>query len=664
MKKFVLSVLILVMIFCFGIFTACNKKPEEPDNNQFTATGEYIIEKGYSEYRLVYPKDIRYYEQLAVNDFTNLFLEATGVKLQSISDDAITSLDKNSKYIFIGGTKQAEEKNIFAPDSIYTFSGYILKTIDNSVYIVGGSDRGTLFGAYKLLEYILDYDFFYEGVYSLNKNVSDIELMNYDLEVIPDIEYVTVSNSATQGDNEERYLMNGMNDYKSLTGHRSMYYVPVEKYLLVDESSPDYHPMWYMTNSENEFPRLEDGSINFNTTGGVTQLCYTAHGIESEFNALALAVAQRWIDAMKENQDLYQFMFGMSDDHNWCECSACAELMNKYGTPASSVIIFLNKATSLVDEWFKTEEGRPYKRRFDVYFYAYFELEVAPVYFDDDTDKYVAIDDKTVCNSHVVPRVAIMQSDMSASIHADVNRYTKDMYQRWMAVSNRLASYVYIAKYCDYMSPYNTINDMQAMFKFLKECNVVFSSSLGTGSEVSGYPTGWATLKVYLAGKLGVDVNADVNYYINRYFDKVYGVASDTMKKFFDEYRALDEYNAATYSSYAGLNAYYPHNKDEKYFSRFILERWRGYVNKALEEIEYMKEFDQRRYEATKMMVLGERLWLDYFYYYIYNLEFTEEELSIVKKELADLIVYTKTTLLHEGPPVTSIDGLLAELRK
>ena len=110
------------------------------------------------------------------------------------------------------------------------------------------------------------------------------------------------------------------------------------------------------------------------------------------------------------------------------------------------------------------------------------------------------------------------------------------------------------------------------------------------------------------------------------------------MKKFFDEYRAVDEYNQATYSNYAGLNAYWPHNKDAKYFSRANLERWRGYVNTALAEIEYMKEFDPARYEATKMMVLGERLWLDYFYYYIYKEEMTDEELLTIKTEFADLI--------------------------
>ncbi|MBO7345864.1 MAG: DUF4838 domain-containing protein, partial [Clostridia bacterium] len=604
----------------------------------------------------------RYYEQFAVNEFLNLFNEATGEKLQALTDSAVT-VNENSKYIFIGYTKQAEEKQVSAPTAVYTNSGYVIKTIDNSIYIVGGSERGTLFGIYRLLEYILDYDYYYQNVYSLNKNVRDIQLMEYDVKVIPDFEYNTFTNSATRPDNsEEKYSMNGKNDYGPLVGHRSMYYVPVEQYLLVDESSPDYHPMWYMTNSKNEFPRDEAGEIVLSGNGGVTQLCYTAHGIESEFKALGAAVAEQFKKGLKSDPKLNQFHFGMSDDRNWCECSACDALLQKYGTPASSVIIFLNYATGLIDEWFETEEGKPYKRQFDVYFYAYFDCEVAPSYYDESAGKYLAIDEETKCDVHVVPQIAIMQSDMSASIHDEINKYTKDMYHRWMPISDRLASYVYVGRYEDYISPYNTINDMQTLYRFLKDCNVVLALNLGTPSENSGYPTGWAALKVYLAAKLGIDVDIDVSYYINKYFKNVYGVAGDTMKKFFDEYRAVDEYNQATFSNYAGLNAYWPHNKDAKYFSRANLERWRGYVNTALTEIEYMKEFDPARYEATKMMVLGERLWLDYFYYYIYKEDFTEEELAVVKKELADLLVYTNTSVLKEAP-IVSVEVLLKELR-
>jgi hypothetical protein len=118
-----------------------------------------------------------------------------------------------------------------------------------------------------------------------------------------------------------------------------------------------------------------------------------------------------------------------------------------------------------------------------------------------------------------------------------------------------------------------------------------------------------------------------VNYYIDKYFKYVYEDAGDTMKQMFNEWRAQDAYNAATFKDYSGQAANYIDINKEEYFSKSILDRWIGLFDKALSEVDYLKDINPEKYAILEKMIKGERVAYDYTYFMIYRYKLPQAEL-------------------------------------
>ena len=517
---------------------------------------------------------------------------------------------------------------------------------------------GTLFGVYEFLNYILDYDYYYPGIYELKKGVVNIPLMDYDVSIIPDIEYNSMRYGFNSGKTQQfKYSMqpfpktavNGKTGHSSVSG-----WFPKSVYLN-EEDTENYHPHWYMLPGADDKDTVFDGTY-------VSQLCYTARGNATEYSAMVQTAAATMQAIMIENSTAYIFDFSLTDDYNWCNCDACATITGKYGAESALVIRFLNDVSETVDAWFETDEGKAYKRDFFINFYAYGTLVDAPV--QNNNGELSVVDDSVKCNKHVVPQLADISMDYTQSIHDEINLDSKQRYEEWNFVSENMSAYFYSARYNDYLSPYDTFNDMQALYQFGEEIGLIYIYNLGTGGadQEKGFPTGWCALRIYLAAKLGVDTSIDFDAYIDKFFNGVYLEAAEAMKKVFDEWRANEEYNSKTYPEYVGKDSYYKNVKKEKYYSQDLLEGWRGYFEEALSAIEYLKTTDLSRYEKTRDMIIGERVYVNYYYYSIYKSSLSDDILAEVKKQLADDIEHLRITIMVESPQ-TTVEAFLAELR-
>jgi hypothetical protein len=175
---------------------------------------------------------------------------------------------------------------------------------------------------------------------------------------------------------------------------------------------------------------------------------------------------------------------------------------------------------------------------------------------------------------------------------------------------------------------------MQELYQFCKEQNVFNMYNLGSGAEY-GWSTGWSALRIYLANKLTLDVNMDMEAYTAKFFEEVYQDAGQTMRKFYDEWRYVDELNSAKFPSYSGKSSHYKDIKKAEYFPKTVLDRWLGYIETSLAQIEPLKTYDPDLYARTYKMIVGEGVWLKYFKYEIYKVSMSNEEMTKLKKELA-----------------------------
>lgn len=642
---------LLFSSFAFGC--SCNgcKKESAKDSSEegnreiITPTDDYVLQNAKSDYKIVYPKDVTTEEMLAVTDLQTLFEEATTCRLPAITDDKIAQIAETDKYIVIGENKFSQAVDIDLDTAKYGRSGYVIQTVGSSIYVTGAEVTGTLLGTYKFLQYILDYDYYFQGVYELDKGVANIQLMNYDVSFVPDIQFQNVGYEGSLTPTDSAHYKYGTVPFKtasSLNGHASMKWLPVDKYLNPEKPN-SYHSKWYMS---------EDAP---------TQLCYSSHGDPTEYDLMTSAAAQTLIDYMQEDRNAYAFDCSITDKRDWCGCDGCNSITRKYGAPAALVVRFLNDVTEKVDAWLATEEGKPFYREYYVEFYAYYGLVPAPVTYDSATGEFSTVDDSVFCNKRVVPVFADVNMDYLSSVHDTVNFESWLAMKGWSYLSDNFSAYFYAGRYNDYMAPLESFNDMQTLYQFCKEIGALSVYTLGIGGEL-GFPMGWCALRIYLGAKLGQNVDIDFEGYIQKFFKGVYKDGAKPMKKLFDEWRLLDEYNQQTYSDYAGKTSHYNNIKKDTYYSASTLLRWRGYIDEALSAIEPMKNEDKELYDITYKLITAEAVWVDYFYYSIYRNTMPSSDLAAVKKRLLNNMVYLGVSHMQESPSTTT-EAFLEELR-
>ena len=99
-------------------------------------TNEDFITNGKTEYVVVLPDDVDYYEQTAFNEFSTFISEATGAVFESVRDSELTGeqIAGDGKYISIGDTEIFRAENITLDKSEFGDGGFIIKTVGKKNY--------------------------------------------------------------------------------------------------------------------------------------------------------------------------------------------------------------------------------------------------------------------------------------------------------------------------------------------------------------------------------------------------------------------------------------------------------------------------------------------------------------------------------------------------
>ena len=105
-------------------------------------TSDYLVQNGKSDYVILIPDGIDATISNAANELQALFYEATGATLNIVSDSQV---DNAAKVISLGNTQKAATNKISVDDLGLNTHGYIIKTVDESVYI---KDGGSSFGVH------------------------------------------------------------------------------------------------------------------------------------------------------------------------------------------------------------------------------------------------------------------------------------------------------------------------------------------------------------------------------------------------------------------------------------------------------------------------------------------------------------------------------------
>ena len=583
MKKILLICCILSFIMLFGCTNngSIVDEPTKDSTSEDTLvyTNVNLVSNSSTDYVILVPSNATSEEKIAADELYVFFFEATGIKLHVVEEKDYTS----GKFISVGKTDQLKNNGIVLNVRSITSSGYIIKVVGENVFIAGGT-TGIVFGVYGFLEAQFNYRYYDDGLYTLDKGVKDLKLVNFDEKVVPSFEYREISYGfqnqwiTTLKDPMYRWRMYH-NDlmYLGVGGtaewHNFFQAIPKEVY-------EKDHPEWYSP----------DG----------TQLCLTR-----DTEGLAKEMAKKVENVLDENPTLEYVHIGMQDTRTWCNCDKCKEVIAKYGGfNSSTYILFMKEVAKNLESW---EEKNP-TRTVYLMMFAYHKTQDAPVKYNEETKEYDVVSPDLILPDNVFVLYAPIEADYYKTFNDSENSSVKISIEGWSKMSKKLLLWIYMENFTDYQLPYWIFNSIQTNMQMLKDNNTFwcFNQSQWNNSNSSGF----SRLKAYVSSRLQWDCTLDVDDLIKEYCDVYFGDASLSMQKLIEE---LGSWRAHCYYE-LGYNGELRTNPNADTYPYEVLCGWMDIIDEAYKSIEPLKTTDkieyQRIYDAINLESMSIRYML------------------------------------------------------
>lgn len=619
-KKTIKKVLALSLAVMSVFYVACTKKENKDEGNFLmppaeeklentlhqTVIGETsynLVQDGKTEYKIIVSDSQRSLLAEAINEFITLFEEATGIMLSTMSDTDVT-YQENSKYISLGSTNVLNESGITVDYSQLGSQGYQIETKGQSIFICG-NPKGVLYGVYDVLYYLFDFETFSNKVYYIQKNVKNVSLPLFRIKEVPDIEY--------------RIPVTGTLRFNRTAAHRMRMFDTDEIFMkgggvhniLADivpysDALANEHPSWF--------------------SGDRTQLCYTAHGNETEYELL-LATAVESVKRIIVDNPYHDVMsITQMDVQTWCECTTCQASEDTYGTNAAVQINFINDLTDIVNEWLEVEQN---SRDVQFLFFAYHLSEIAPATKNED-GVWQSLDEQFQLNDNVAIWIAPIYEDYTRSVYDSESINMRNMFESWNTCADTYFVWTYGVYFDNYLIPLDSYSVMQDMVQYLVKYNTKFLWSQGNYN--TNQNTGYDDLKAYLFSKLMWDCNSDINALISHFFKRVYREAGPIMEESFWAWRALSEEQKELGKVGTCFNS--PWNK--KFWTKRYLVGQLDRMEEAKKAIEIYKTSDPALYQAIYDSIVCETISPRFLLLDLFSSTFTKSELVEMKKSFQE----------------------------
>lgn len=476
-------------------------------------TKDFIV-NGKTDYQIVIPSTVTDDETpLAAEELKYFLNVATGANIEIVTDEGLT-YDASKKYISVGDNALVASAGITVDKNVLTRSGFRILSKDNSVFLIGGGDFGTLYAAYEFLSHEIGFE-----TYSLGeiyyKTSSSIKLHNFDVTDVPDIMYRMASTGWTMNGETIRRRMRMNVDPEvwmgpnNMSWHNTFTYIPPAKW----QAS---HPKWFST----------DG----------TQLCFNARGDEAEYKLFFEEFMRVFIDTIEKNPAVENITITQQDISTWCSCSVCNAEKQKYGTDSAVIVKFCNKVSIALEEYFKSINS---DRKVNILFFAYHKTTEAPV-IKDEAGNFVPVDNDVICRDNVYCFYAPIFADYLRGFNDEKNKSFKETMDKWCAITPHMYLWIYATRFQDYLTPYNAIDSMQETYIVSKAHHVSYIFDQCQWNN--GASSDWMNLRTYLQSKLQWDVKADKQQLTADFMTHFYKQASEPMARAFTMYNDWFQY--------------------------------------------------------------------------------------------------------------------------
>lgn len=588
---------------------------ENPSLEPEVVEGKYIVNNSRTDYSVVIPKDYNKNELTAAQTLSSYLNNATGAKFGIVSDSDISS---GMHYISLGRTSlfNNEFKGLNTSKLDDKISSYFISTRNDNLYIYSNPEErgeGTLYGAFDLLHYLVDYEYYAsDEIYFTMK--SSINLLNFkDFFIEPTFDGRSIGNFHLIHNQDVCDHYRVINQYRGtewvseLYGHGQVTKFVRPQDILNGRTLHESHPDWFA----NQAAEVADTTNN--------QLCWSA-GEELE-----TYVANKFIEYFQKNKQATYFMFGQEDNSShFCNCERCKKAMQDYAINYAGLqIVFMNHVIEKTEKWLA--ENQP-GRQVRYVVFGYHATKDAPCVASGGT--WVPANDKVVPNNKLYILYAPITCNFAVPLENEYyNSSTYLELKQWNAVAGgRIMVYYYDTNFTHYFANFYNFGTVKAMYQTAKNQGVTYMYTQGaTDTNTSCF----SDMREYVESKLMWNIDLDYEELVKDFMKHYYAEAWEEIYEYYQTIKdRLTKYHVSTnngggiYTDIANTTIY-PYSV-LRYFTKLIYQ--------ALDKIEGYKDLNPDRYSTLKARIMREYLSIIYLKITLAKAELTQEEKDEMKE--------------------------------
>jgi hypothetical protein len=268
-----------------------------------------IVQNGKSDFVIIVPKQSGNSDSIAAIYLQQYILQMTGVSVPIFSDDT----PERTLEISIGATNRLGKEELKTTQNLHP-DGYFIRPSNNKIHILGGSNKGSIYGVITLLENW--------GCRKFSPGEA----------FVPTLENLSLSPVVIRDEPK--------NDLRIINGRMTNdpEYVDWLRITTIKELSP---PGYYVHTFERLVPRAEyfgDHPEYYAWLGNkysFDQLCPSNPEVEK-------LIIKRLGEEMQKYPEYDIWSVSQNDNFTYCRCNHCSQIIEEEGSPAGPLIRLVN----------------------------------------------------------------------------------------------------------------------------------------------------------------------------------------------------------------------------------------------------------------------------------------------------------------------------------
>ena len=441
------------------------------------AGGFTIARDGVASARIVAAEDATLPERHAAEELAAFLGQVTGGTF-----DIVSSAEPGAPRILVGPDAACLADTAFSIDALGQ-EGIVIRTVGSDLILAGGRPRGTLYAVTTFLQDHVGCRWWMSAAATIPSKPT-LEVGPLDVRYVPVLEYrEPFWFDAFDGDWAARNRCNGhAHRLEEKHGGRINYagFVHTFYHLVPPSEYFDEHPEWF---SEIDGKRMHEGG----------QLCLTNEEMRKE---LVYHLKRR----LRANPDETIASVSQNDWHGNCQCERCTAVDEEEGSPAGTLIRFVNAVAEDIEQEFPNVA---------VSTLAYQYTRKPPLHVRP--------------RHNVIVRLCSIECSFSVPLADERNRAFRDDIVGWSKICDRLYVWDYVTNFRHHVMPHPNLRVLGPNVTFFVEHNVkgLFEQGAYTaaGAEM-------CELRAWVLAKLLWDPTLDANALIQEFAEGYYGAAA------------------------------------------------------------------------------------------------------------------------------------------